>query len=285
MVVNRYGKFIFPKQKSILERVSACGDGVQVLGEKELEGYQLYIVEQWACDVIRRPYNTVIVFTGDPAHKVKACVVNIERGKIEHYPEKLKDLFDNLEKDNMTRPKDSDEGTIFVTNFSTFPSSLNTILVPGGDYETHKFEFFLNLNLRKAGCRGRSALSLKPPTDAQRDKFLQTYTVSDGIPFDYAVLELVKLVQISLYIYGFLQIDCTDGFLCNSTENALKEFQNKYCPDIDIRDNILDPMLVSVILRKIVSMRNKLNSLGYQVGKDPFSDPDLFLNGVASFQV
>lgn len=48
MVVNsRYGKFVFPNQKSILERISKCGDGVRNLGEKELEGYQLYIVEQW----------------------------------------------------------------------------------------------------------------------------------------------------------------------------------------------------------------------------------------------
>ncbi|GBB87340.1 hypothetical protein RclHR1_01380002 [Rhizophagus clarus] len=285
MVVNsRYGKFVFPNQKSILERISNCGAGVRNLGEKELEGYQLYIVEQWACDKILRPYNTIIVFTGDPAHRVKACVVSIEEDKVDHYPVKLKLLFDSLEKDDMTRPKNSGEETIFVTNFNTFPSSLNTILVPDGDYEAHKFEFFLNLNLRKAGCSGRSALSLKSPTDAQRDKFIQTYTVSDSIPFDYAVLELVKLVQISLYIFGLLPPDCTDGLLCDSTETALKEFQNKYCPDIEIRENILDPTLVAVILRKVVSIRNKLNSLGYQVGKDPFSDTDLFLNGVESFK-
>ncbi|CAB4377574.1 hypothetical protein RhiirA5_352615 [Rhizophagus irregularis] len=285
MVVNsRYGKFVFPNQKSILERISNCGDGVRNLGEKELEGYQLYIVEQWACDKIRRPYNTIIVFTGDSAHKIKACVVIIEENKIEHYPEKLKLLFDSLEKDDMTRPKNSGEETIFVTNFNTFPSSLNTILVPDGDYEDHKFEFFLNLNLRKAGCSGRSALSLNPPTDAQIDKFIQTYAVSDSIPFKYAVLELVKLVQISLCIFGLLPQDCMDGLLCDSTEIALREFQNTYHPGIEIRDNILDPTLVAVILTKVVSIRNKLNSLGYQVGKDPFSDTDLFLSGVESFQ-
>ncbi|CAI2162618.1 6976_t:CDS:10 [Funneliformis geosporum] len=282
MVFNRYGKFIFSKQRSILDLANSCGDGVQVNEEEILEGYQLYIVEQWACDIIQRPYNTVIVFTGDPTHQVKACVINIE-DKIDPYPAQLTNLFNTLEQDNVNRIE-SDRGTIFVTNLSTFPSSLNIILVPDGDYEAIKLDFFLNLNLRKIGCSGRSALSLKPPTDTQKDKFLQTYTISDQIPFTYAVLELVKLVQISLYIFGLFPLEYTDGLLFDSTEMALKDFRNIYCPELEIRDNLLDPTLVANILRKVVSIRNKLNYLGYQVGKDPFSDTDLFLNGVTSFQ-
>jgi hypothetical protein len=47
MVVNRYGKFVFSKQKSLLEIVGACDDGVHILSEKIIDGYQLYIVEQW----------------------------------------------------------------------------------------------------------------------------------------------------------------------------------------------------------------------------------------------
>ncbi|CAG8732181.1 8072_t:CDS:2, partial [Funneliformis mosseae] len=85
--------------RSILDLASSCGDGVQVNEEVTLEGYQLYIVEQWACDKIQRPYNTVIVFTGDPMHQVKACVINIE-DKIDPYPAQLTYLFNTLEQDN-----------------------------------------------------------------------------------------------------------------------------------------------------------------------------------------
>lgn len=51
-----------------------------------------------------------------------------------------------------------------VTNLSSVSSQLNVILIPDGDYEAHVNNFWINLNLRRMACSGRSALSLQPPT-------------------------------------------------------------------------------------------------------------------------
>ncbi|CAG8541985.1 4075_t:CDS:10 [Diversispora eburnea] len=275
----RDGDFVFCEYEKLESIAKECDLDI-VHKEKILEGYQLYIVEQWVCDKKVRFYNTVTVFTGVPSHRITVCSIHIK--KLEIYPFKIEQMFKMLEEDN-TRQKVTDIGLIFVTNLSTFPSSLNIILVPDGDYKKHYLEFYLNSNLRKIGCSGRSALSLKPPTDAQKDKFYQLYSISEMAPFEVAVLELVKLVQISLYIFDKFPISFVDGLLCDSTENALREFNREY-KSITFRDNILEPVLVAEILKIIVNIRNELHSLNYQVGKDPFSDPESFLNGIAAFQ-
>ncbi|CAG8458700.1 6445_t:CDS:10 [Acaulospora colombiana] len=48
--------------------------------------------------------------------------------------------------------------------------------------------------------------------------------MSEDIPFQDAVLELVKVVQTALYIIGDFPWDFVDGLLCDSTESALRKF-------------------------------------------------------------
>ncbi|CAG8623336.1 12227_t:CDS:10 [Cetraspora pellucida] len=285
--LTKNGKFVFAERENIITLAQKCRAQVPI-NEETLEGYQLYIVEQWACD--RRPYNTVTVFTGEPTHKIKVCVVFIEE-KLQPYPEKLESLFSNLEEDK-TRLKDTHLGKIFVTNLSSFPSSLSTILVTDGDYNASYPQFRLNLNLRRISCSSKNALSLKPPTEVQKQKFFQLYSVPDKIqlsvsektPFDSVVIQLVKHVQMALHlIFGF-PLNLVDGLLCNTTESFLKEFKNEHAPNFETLDNIFDPNLISIIFKMVLSIRNKLNYLNYQVGKDPFVDTETFLNGVASFQ-
>ncbi|CAG8526197.1 5836_t:CDS:10 [Dentiscutata erythropus] len=284
MVFNRYGRFVFSERESIITLAQKCGAQV-IFKEEILEGYQLYIVEQWACD--RRPYNTVTVFTGEPTHKIKVCVILIEEERFqpypEKYPEKLEILFSDLEEDK-TRLKDTTLGTIFVTNLSSFPSSLSTILVTEGDYNVYYPQFRLNLNLRRISCSGKTALSLKPPTELQKQKFFQLYSVPEKIPLEFAVIQLVKYVQTTLYlIFGFPQ-HFVDGLLCNFTESCLREFKNEHASNFENLDNIFDPNLVAMIFKMVLSIRNKLHYLNYQVGKDPFIDTETFINGVISFQ-
>jgi len=49
---------------------------------------------------------SIIFFIPNYSLKVKVWVINIDKDKIEYYPRQLELLFDSLEKDNMTRPKD-----------------------------------------------------------------------------------------------------------------------------------------------------------------------------------
>ncbi|CAG8461016.1 2771_t:CDS:10 [Ambispora gerdemannii] len=275
---------VFCEYKSIKDLATECNISV-IHTEQFLEGYQIYIVEQWVSDR-KKPYNTVTIFTGD----AKVYIINLEKEKLQPYPKKLQQLFDSLEQDN-TRPKDTALGTIMVTNLSTLPSSLNMVLVPDGDYESNINHFYINLNLRKVGCSHRRALSLEPSSEAQQEKFIQIYNISTHIGFEYAVFELIKLVQTALYLFGLFPSYYIDGLLCDTTLDALLTFHSKFASsDIELRknsldnNNFLDRSLVAVLLSKVMSIRNKLSSLGYQVGKDPFTDPEVFLSGVASFQ-
>ncbi|KAG9293635.1 hypothetical protein G9A89_018972 [Geosiphon pyriformis] len=291
-----FDEYVFCEQ-SILTLAEECEIPV-TFRDKILEGYQLYIVEQWVSDR-KKPYNTVTISTGVASHKVKAFGIKIDKEKF--LPKKIKQLFESLENDktrpkqlfeslenDKTRPKDKFLGHILVTNLSTFPSYLNLVLVPDGDYESNILDFYINLNLRKVGCSSRSALCLKPPSDAQQAKFFDLYKISTRIPFNDGVLELIKLVQTALYFFGLFPAYYIDGLLCDTTFDALREFHNKYASELELRENPLDtkldPSLVAALLSMVVCFRNKLHSIGYQVTKDPFSDPEGFLTGVASFQ-
>ncbi|CAG8504283.1 7535_t:CDS:10 [Paraglomus occultum] len=257
--------------------------------ERLLEGYQVYIVEQWISDR-KRPYNTVTVFTGDTSHKAKAWILSVPEDTSNSYDKELERLFESL-KNDMARPKNTELGTIMVTNLNTFPPMLNTVLVPDGDFEGQKMYFYINLNLRKVGCSGRSALSLKKPTDVQQEQFIHLYQIkkSEQITFEAAVLELVKLVQTALLFFGLFPKQHIDGLLCDNTQNALATFKTKFAHILQIRDNalnpnILDPNLVAGLLSLVIIIRNRLNSLGYQVAKDPFSEPDNLITAIELFQ-
>ncbi|RIB27685.1 hypothetical protein C2G38_2029186 [Gigaspora rosea] len=62
----------------------------------------------------------------------------------EKHPKKLETLFLNLEEDKYWL-KDTNLGTIFVTNLSSFPSLLSTILVTDGVYDVNYPQFRLKL--------------------------------------------------------------------------------------------------------------------------------------------
>ncbi|CAG8474279.1 6950_t:CDS:10 [Paraglomus brasilianum] len=257
--------------------------------ERLLEGYQVYIVEQWVSDR-KRPYNTVTVFTGDTSHKAKAWILSVPEDTPNSYDRELERLFESLKTD-LARPKNTELGTIMVTNLNTFPPALNTVLVPDGDFEGQKMYFYVNLNLRKVGCSGRGAMLLKKPTDVQQNKFIQLYQIkkSEQITFEGAVLELVTLVQTALLFFGLFPKQHLDGLLCDTTQNALATFKTKFAHILQIRDNalnpnILDPNLVAGLLSLVIIIRNKLNSLGYQVAKDPFSEPDNLITAIELFQ-
>lgn len=89
-----YGDQVFCERGKILELARNAGLHI-VLSEAMLEGYQIYLVEQWCVCVgpgggktfleiylhfvivyrvcnRNRPYKTIKVFTGDPSHQVGA---------------------------------------------------------------------------------------------------------------------------------------------------------------------------------------------------------------------
>ncbi|KAL1916921.1 uncharacterized protein VTP21DRAFT_5118 [Calcarisporiella thermophila] len=282
---NSYGDYLFVERRRMLRLAQQLGLHVH-FEETWLTGFQIYIVEQWVVD--RTSFcNTVKVFTGDSSHKIKVCSVSLAPDVDNtNLPREAEKLLSDMDLKGLAKPKMTKLGTIMVSNLTNFPSSLNIVLVPDGDYEEHITECYVNLNLRRLRCTGRSAFSLNPPNNAQKDKFRQLYSTSEHINFQYSVMELVTLAQIALNLFGHFRSSWIDGLLCDATLEALRSFYNEQgsfeFPELD--EVWLDPRLLAALLSKLVDCRQKLSSLGYQVCKDPFTERETFRNNVASFQ-
>ncbi|KAI7821710.1 hypothetical protein BC939DRAFT_202082 [Gamsiella multidivaricata] len=279
------GRFVFCERGRIID-ICRNVDGIRIDNtEAKLEGYQVYLVEQWAIER-NREVATAVSFTGDPVHKILVVAITIEHQDV--FCPRLERVFENL-REEKARPKETPNGQLFVTNLSLFASSLNIVLVPHeGDFDFYKRRFYLNLNLRRMGCSGRSALTSKSPSDAQREKFNQLYKISDLTDFEETVIRLVGLVQNSLYIFGHFNLSDVDGLLCNATKEGLDEFYDIFLSSKFQRlylESALDPGVLAGMFSKLWNIRGKLQHLVNNVPKDPFAEPVAFLNAVKAFQV
>lgn len=131
---------------------------------------------------------------------------------------------------------------------------MDMVLIPDGDYEACIKQVYVNINLRKCNCTGRSALNLNhakwvlkriqgPTTTTRRnkltfpyhsqasqDKFRSLYRISDVVPFDDAVINLVTVAQTALFLFHLLKKEYIDGLLCNETMKAFGNFYREYHP-------------------------------------------------------
>lgn len=256
----------------------------QVLARREkLQGYECYLVEQWACS---RTHPTFIIttYTGDPSHSIVVSVLSVPM-KEESWSPRLKVYFKALSQYHARR-RETPLGTLMITNLSGFPSSLTVIPIPEGDARNHREDFFVNENLKRLGCSGRVGLTLGKPSDATKAKFYQLYRASDKIPFNSAVIELVKLCQMALMLFGKLEPDYADGLLCDVTEKAINdwwiEFGTEYY-NIEPHDGILGPTTVAALLGMLIGARNRLNAYGAPIAKDVF-DVQTTKRAIAYFQ-
>lgn len=167
---------------------------------------------------------------------------------------------------------------MMVTNLSSFPSSLTVVHVPGGDVKQHRIDFIVNEDLKRMGCSGRSALSLHLPSDATRTKFRQLFRTSERVLCYSAVVELVKLCQLSLTVFGKLKREYTDGLLCDVTEKGLRDWWAEFGMDFyneEPNDGTLGPMTIAGLLGMVIGARNRLGLCGAPVPKDAFDIPQL----------
>ncbi|KAG9235435.1 hypothetical protein BJ875DRAFT_459168 [Amylocarpus encephaloides] len=248
-----------------------------------LQGYELYLVEQWACSRVH-PTFVITTYTGDPSHSATVGVLGVPSDEAE-WSLRLKVYFKAISQFH-ARPKDTPFGLLMVTNLSSFPSALTVIPVPDGDIKKHREDFIVNENLKRLGCSGRSGISLATPASATQAKFFQLYKTSDRIPLYGAVIELVKLCQVALMMFENLGQEYADGMLCDVTEKAI----NDWWPDIgseyyniEPTDGILGPTTVAALLGMLMGARNRLNSYGAPVAKDAFDVLNL-KRGITYFQ-
>jgi hypothetical protein len=250
---------------------------------KELQGYECYIVEQWTTSRTH-PTFVITTYTGDPAHVIVVGVLSVPTDESQWSP-RLRVYFKALNQYHARR-RDTPLGTLMVTNLSAFPSSLTVIPVPGGDLRRHRFDFFVNENLKRLGCSGRVGLTLVPPSGATIAKFHQLYRTSDKNEIYKSVMELVRLCQYALTLFNKLDVDYADGLLCDVTEGAINNWWIEIGSDYhrsEPHDGILGPTTVAALLGLLMGARNRLHAIGAPVGKDAF-DVESMKHGIGSFQ-
>ncbi|KAM0217879.1 hypothetical protein ACHAPA_001249 [Fusarium lateritium] len=279
-----------PKRKNIVFadpfafRYLEEGSNVVVVERRGiLRGYESYLVEQWACS--RKPPTLLIVtYTGDENHSVVVGVLSVPVDE-NLWPPRLRFYFDQLQ-DSHARPKETELGELMVTNLSNFPSALTVIMVPEGDIRKYRSSFIVNEDLKRLGCSGRSGMTLSDPTEATQLKFLQLYRTSDRVPVTQAVVELVKLCQVTLYMFDKLGHQYIDGLLCDKTEMAINNWWIEIGAEhynFEPTDGILGPSTVAALLGMFLGVRNRLHWYGAPVSKDVF-DLESTKRGIGHFQ-
>lgn len=250
---------------------------------RRLTGYELYVVEQWACSRVH-PTFVITTYTGLEQNSVVVGVLSVPTNE-EAWSPRLRVYLKAITKYH-ARKKETPLGTLMVTNLSSFPSALTVIAVPAGDIKKHREDFIVNENMKRMGCSGRAGLSLSPPIGATQAKFMQLYHTSDRIPLYNAVIELVKLCQVALLLFGKLAPEYADGLLCDVTEQAINDWWTELGTEyfnIDPSDGILGPTTVAALLGILMGARNRLNAAGAPVAKDVFDIVNT-KRGIAHFQ-
>ncbi|CEP17499.1 hypothetical protein [Parasitella parasitica] len=276
-------RFVFAEKKRALEMAATCG--LSVISEnQQLRGYQLYMVEQWVCD--RKSVSNVIkLFTGDQNHIIQVAVIAISAAELQH-PRPEIQRFLNAGAHFKSKP--TPLGEIVLTNTGVMPIDMDMILVDDGDYDKWVNQAYVNINLRRTNCTGRSSLNLQTPNSASEEKFRSLYKIADAVDFQKAVINLVSLVQIALYLFKLLDRDYIDGLLCDATTNALWTFYTRYNPikttEFTLKEAWMEPHLVAAIISKLLVCRNKLQDNNFTALKDPFADYDTFRFDIGDYQ-
>ena len=168
---------------------------------RRLEGFEIYVVEQWACSRVH-PTFIIATYTGDASHSITVGVLSVPVDE-STWSKRLQVYFKAVSQFH-ARPMETPVGVLMVTNLSGFPSALTVIAVPSGDVRKHREDFIVNENLKRLGCSGRAAMNLQAPQASTIQKFHQLYRTSETVPLYASVMELVKLCQTALIIYGKL---------------------------------------------------------------------------------
>ncbi|KAJ4375537.1 hypothetical protein N0V86_007069 [Didymella sp. IMI 355093] len=256
----------------------------KVLARREkIEGYEIYLVEQWACSRTH-PTFLITTYTGNPQDTVLATIISVPADEAQWSP--AMQLYFNSLNEYHAKRRDTPYGTLMITNLNGFPSSLTVIPIPGGDMRKYREIFFVNENLKRLGCSGRLGIKLAVPSSATEAKFHQLYRTSEKIPLNGAVIELVKLCQVALVLFGKLEPEYADGLLCDITEKAINDWWVEFGAEyytVEPHDGILGPTTVAALLGMLMGARNRLSALGAPVAKDVF-DIESTKKGIAHFQ-
>ncbi|KIP10582.1 hypothetical protein PHLGIDRAFT_84823 [Phlebiopsis gigantea 11061_1 CR5-6] len=198
-----------------------------------------------------------------------------------------------LRKDG-ARPKETDKGIVMVTSLANFRSDFTIVHISRGNFLEIQERLYANINVLRMGCSGRSALTLEDPSDTTKDRFISSYHLPDqtlirSSPlFTALVLELVRLIQAALSLFGMFDLDCEErnGLLCDVTCEGIQRWVTEIGDpllDVEPMERVADPTVVAALFSTVLVTRNRLHVMGHFVTKDPFLDPHNFLRSIMNF--
>lgn len=258
-----YVSFVFPDFRAVYQSSIKSLESL-VYEEVEIDGFEIYLVEQWAA---RRKLSTLITsYNGNTQDKIKAVKILLPKD-FSLWPEPFKNYYEELL--THSSPKVVDDNTLFITNLSTFSSALNLLHIDSGDFRTVWEEFKINYNLKRLRCVGRSALLLSGPSSTSGSKFSQLYKIPIKSQSDikqsqmdwetqgqnddsekedlledlqvqkkknehkaaraYPVIELVTIVQTCLHYFSLFDFPKErNGLLCDYTKKGISKWWDIY---------------------------------------------------------
>lgn len=309
--------FVFPDFKA-LDVLGLQHAKDLVYEETEISGFEIYIVEQWTAE--RKLSALITSYTGNSQDKIAAVRVVLP-ADFTNWPLVFKDYYNDLI--SYARPKKIKEDTLFITDLSSLPSTLNLLPIACGDFRQIWNNFKINYNLKRMRCVGRSALLLNGLFTASSNKFAQLYkipikahsamtknlestdnnNISNLIDENnkisnsaqekeystiYPIIELVTIIQTCLTYFGLFDTKRKDGLLCNYTKRAINEWwilYGKYYLSVTKPKNeaTMGPTTVASIISLTLSCYFKLMIVGCISSKEPL-DENEFLAAIYGFQ-
>lgn len=300
--------YIFPDFKAVeyFRKDFISLNEFHILEKTYATGFEIYLVDQWIRD--RKIGSVASVFTGNSHSKVKVCKFTTTKKKSRDYPPRFQEYLNELllnhatfkKMDNMTTDpaysppvEDGSEvpAYLLVSNISAMPHNLFLVPIPDGDARAVEHRYMVNSNLKKLNCGGRSlSLLTEKVSDASEDKFRQMYCIlNESVPIQFAILELVNIIQTCLFYFDLFDAKYADGLLCHKTEDAIKNWWNLIgLPHFNSKPNpksgVLSSKTVAAIISLTVGVKLRLQLIGgCDVPKDIF-DAESFMISIGHFQ-
>lgn len=296
--------YVFPDFKAVeyFEKEFVTYDEFHISEVTTASGFEIYLIDQWIRS--RKIGSFISVYTGNHQSKVHVVKFTVIKKAAEQYPPRFQEYLNELVLNHATFKKMTPQATdsaglssgpgvevqlneyLLVTNLTAFPHNLNLIAVTSGDSRPAIKTYMINSNLRMFHCGGRSlSLLAEKVSDSCASRFRQMYRINnEDVPVEFAILEIVNIIQICLFYFDLLDAKYADGLLCQKTEDAIQNWWNLIGLPIfnmkpDSKSGILSSKTVSAIISLTVSVKLRLQMFGgCDVPKDPFDFENFMLS-------
>lgn len=212
---------LYSAERRTLQTLASGAEAQLIIESKTLMGFQIHLVEQWLCDRSRR-FKCVTVYTNNQNHLLKVTLIKFNQ----HHLTENSDIRSAIEEFRSARLFSVGEGQIYIYSLATLPVHLNLVRIDDGDYERHIRNAQLSINLKRLSVCGKTLSMAIPGSDVQNN-FYRQYKVTSKFGISIC-FDLISVVQMSLAVFGFLDISVCDGFVCNSTLAALQNFHDRW---------------------------------------------------------